>query len=253
MHYQSPEAIATDLAGGTPAGAPNIRIENCIPRATQEPARLRTPLPDGRSITASRAAGRLLSPRRAQLERRYAERDVQPDRALERDRLQREGTAGAADQDVGAAADADVDVTGNADIFAGEGAGGRTEGSSEHGPGQHAARAETDVEADAVDGAVIGLGRFRLIGSEAALHRLVAADDEADARIEPAIERADLKPWCARLGGSGTDRPCQQCEDYQSRPLRIMVTILPSFRSTGVERLNSAGLSIPWLLDRPLE
>jgi hypothetical protein len=73
-------------------------------------------------------------------------------------RLEREGPAGPADQDIGAATDADVDVAGYAHIFTGKRPRGRTPGRREHGPRHYAAGGEADVQPDRVDRPVIGLG-----------------------------------------------------------------------------------------------
>src|SRR5436190_8855139 len=57
-----------------------------------------------------------------QLELRQAERQVDPDLALDRERLKRDGSLGAADEHIGTEADADADVGAAADIDPGDGA-----------------------------------------------------------------------------------------------------------------------------------
>src|SRR5215469_2948455 len=60
-----------------------------------------------------------LSPRRrTQLERRDAQHDIECERALQRQRLQSDGAAGAAHKHIGAAADDKTDIARRADIFA---------------------------------------------------------------------------------------------------------------------------------------
>lgn len=54
------------------------------------------------------------------MERRDAKGDLDGNRALERDRLQRDGTPGTSEQNIGAHADTKADVTAGAYIIAGK-------------------------------------------------------------------------------------------------------------------------------------
>src|ERR1017187_2701161 len=105
----------------------------------------------------------------AQLERRYSEHNVDGDRALDGERLKRDGAVGTAEQDIGASAEANANIAGNADIFAGKRPGGHAGGPRKHGPAQHATGANADV-----NGALVDLGRDRRVWDEKALHGLVA-------------------------------------------------------------------------------
>jgi len=57
-------------------------------------------------------------------------------------------------------------------------------GGREDGPGQHAAGGDTYVEADGIDRSLVSLRRARAGRRIVTLHRLMASDDESDARIE---------------------------------------------------------------------
>src|SRR5207237_8773776 len=113
-----------------------------------------------RKTSAASVHGRgAASINRAQLEPGKAEGNVDVNRTLERDRLQRKGASGTAHQDLDAGAEAEADFAGGADIFAGERPGRRACGRRKYRPAEHAAGADAEIDADGVERALIGLRR----------------------------------------------------------------------------------------------
>src|SRR5262245_7220940 len=100
----------------------------------------------------------------AQTEFRHADREVEPDRTVDRDRLQRHGAIGAADENVRAEAGGNGHLAARAEIVAGEKARTRGRVGGEYAPDHHAARGGADIEPEFADRPAIGLlrtGRLR--------------------------------------------------------------------------------------------
>src|SRR4249920_804338 len=132
---------------------------------------------------------------RPQLERRDTEGDIECNRSLERDRLKRNGAPRAPDQNVGTDAEADSDVAARAHVFASERAERNANCGSKYSPAEYTTCADTNVEPDHIECARIGL-RWEIwrTWSEPTLHRLVACNNEADARVDHASQHTSLRP-----------------------------------------------------------
>ena len=96
---------------------------------------------------------------RPQFERGNAERDVNRNRTFQRDGLQGKRAPRTPDQDVCADAKAEADVPAGAYIFASERSGRYANRGRQHGPAEHTARRDADVEPNHVERTVIGLRR----------------------------------------------------------------------------------------------
>src|SRR5258707_12904923 len=103
-------------------------------------------------LTSGRAAA---SRQRSQLECGNAKGDIDGNRTLHRDRLERKRARRAADQNVGAHTKAETDVSARSDILTSERAGGHTGRRSEHAPAEHAAGRDADVESHHIERARI--------------------------------------------------------------------------------------------------
>jgi hypothetical protein len=102
----------------------------------------------------------------AQPKFRDADRKIESDRAVHRDRLQRHRAVRAADEDIGAEAGSDGHLAGRAEIVAGEKAGIGANAVREHAPYHDAAAGDADVEAELADRPAIDLlraGRLRSV------------------------------------------------------------------------------------------
>src|SRR4029077_631645 len=94
-----------------------------------------------------------------QTEFRHSDGEIETHRAVHRDRLQRDGAVGAADEDIGAEAGGDGPPAARAEIIAGEKALSGPDAVSEHAPYHHAAAGDADVEAELADRPAIDLLR----------------------------------------------------------------------------------------------
>src|SRR3954463_7806266 len=116
----------------------------------------------------------------AQLEPGEPQGHVDRDRTLEGDRLQCEGTPRTPNQNVDAGTEADADFTGSADIFTGECSRRGACGRCKYRPPKDATGANADIDTDRIERSFIGLWRKAVALGEAAFHRLMTEDDEAD-------------------------------------------------------------------------
>src|SRR5882672_2669323 len=123
---------------------------------------------------------------RAQLEARKAERNVDGNRTLDRERLQCEGASGTTDQNVDTGAKTNADFAGGPDICAGERPRRRTGGRREYRPAEHATGADADIDADSMERALISLRWKAAALGKLAFHRLMTEDHKANTGIEPA-------------------------------------------------------------------
>src|SRR5262249_34834504 len=145
----------------------------------------------------------------AQLKRRQTGHYVQCDRTLKRKRLKRNGAVGTAKEDVRASTQANANISGNADIFSSQRSGGQSSGRFEPGPAQPATGTDADVQPYGVEGTRVGFLWDRRVWDEEATHRLVADYDEADIRIDLAIEPTPQRPRLRSLGrGRCGERRC---------------------------------------------
>src|SRR3954454_20740311 len=161
------------------ASAPQARARNPLTYRGQHAARKRPPPSGGRSNDRNDAAR---SGAGAQPKFRDADRMIESDRAVHRDRLQRHGAVGAADEDIGAEAGSDGHLAACAEIVAGEKAGIGADAVREHAPYHDAAAGDADVEAELADRSAIDLLRAGRLRSVHAGHRFLRSDDETDAR-----------------------------------------------------------------------
>src|SRR6188472_3281884 len=126
-----------------------------IPEAA---CRKKTAAPFGAAVRATENdAAR--SGARAQPKFRDADRKIESDRAVHRDRLQRHGAVGAAHEDIGAEAGSDGHLAGRAEIVAGEKAGIGANAVREDTPYHDAAAGDPDVEPELADRPAIDLLR----------------------------------------------------------------------------------------------
>ena len=95
-----------------------------------------------------------------QFEHRHTKRDIEPNRAFQRKRLQSDGACGPADQNVGAGTHTNANVTRRPHILARKRTARQSCGGSKDSPREHAARSHTEIETDRVDRALIGLWRI---------------------------------------------------------------------------------------------
>src|SRR5215467_3362974 len=136
----------------------------------------------------------------AQMQFRHAEGEIEPDRGLYRDRLQRDRVVGTADENVGAEAGGDRHLTGRAEIIAGEKGGTRgREAVREHRPNHHGAAGGADIEPELADRSAIDLLWAGRLWRERAHDSLLRAEDEADAGRDVASQYAGPHS----LGGGG--------------------------------------------------
>src|SRR6476646_7082503 len=136
------------------------------------------PLRGGRSNDRNDAAR---SGAGAQPKFRDPDRKIESDRAVHRDRLQRHGAVGAADEAIGAEAGSNGHLATRAKIVAGEKAGIGANAVREHAPYHDAAAGDADVEAELADRSAIDLLRAGRLRSVYARHRFLRSDDEPDA------------------------------------------------------------------------
>ena len=134
--------------------------------------------------------------------------EIQSDLARHRDRLQRDGAVGAADEHIGAEAYRNGDLAARTHIIAGEKA-RSAEGAGEHRPYHDAAGGDADIEAEPGDRTDIDFLRTRQLRREHTGHLLLRADDQADAGRDIAGQHPGLDP----LGG----RRLRRCESRRPR------------------------------------
>src|SRR6202022_911858 len=120
-----------------------------------------------------------LASREAQTKRSNPNGEIEPDLATHRDRLQRRGPVGAANQNIGAEACPNACLSAGTDIVAGEDArAGDCVG--EHPPYHHAAAGHAEIKAVIGDRAVIILLPSWLVRVECAGDLLLGRDDHPD-------------------------------------------------------------------------
>src|SRR5262245_5562850 len=94
-------------------------------------------------------------PARAKRQIGHARRKVQSDRALNREGLKHDASAGASDQHVGAETGAHRDAAASAHVASAQRAGSDTRVPRENGPGEASRTGYTKIETDAPDPAVV--------------------------------------------------------------------------------------------------
>jgi hypothetical protein len=134
------------------------------------------------------------SPHCSQFKTADAKREVEACLTLYRQRLQSNRASRATKQHVGADPYTCRYIATRSDVDTGKAAARRTNSRCDDCPRHYAAGCEADVEADGVNDALVKLGGKWAIGSVTAPHRLMRADDEADAGSQLTVERADLRP-----------------------------------------------------------
>jgi hypothetical protein len=98
----------------------------------------------------------------AQMEFRHSDREIEPDRAVHRNRLQRDGATGTANEHVGAEAGGDRYLASRAEIIAGENSrAGRGDAVREDSPYHHAAAGGANIEPKLADRSAVDVLRSR--------------------------------------------------------------------------------------------
>src|SRR4029079_18690471 len=92
------------------------------------------------------------------------------------------------------------------DIFAGERPSRDASRRGNDRPTEDSTRADTDVDTHRIESALASFGPRTIAGGVTAFHGLMASDDEADARIEPARQHAGLCPCFRNLRGYRRDK-----------------------------------------------
>ena len=133
---------------------------------------------------------------------------LRSDRAVHRDRLQRDGAVGAADEHIGAEAGRDGHLAARAEIVAGEKAGSGANAVREHAPYHDAAAGDADVEPELADRPAIDLLRTGRLRRVHARHRFLRSDDEADSGRDIAGQQPSPDP----LRGGWIDGRNSQCK-----------------------------------------
>src|SRR2546421_12245111 len=87
-----------------------------------------------------------------------------------------------------------------------QGHAGPADGRARAGPPQPAPADHSDIDSDCIERALVYLRGSREGWHKSALHRLMAKDDEADARVQPAPKRAGLSPTLSRRLSPGAER-----------------------------------------------
>src|SRR3984893_12257561 len=134
--------------------------------------------------------------------------DIETGVAFDADRLQRDRTAGAAHQHIGADADPDGGAGGGADISARQRARPGIGGRREHGPNHHRTLHIADIDAELVDRPNIMLRGAAAPRSKGAVDRPRGSADEAKAAGYVAVENAALPGlrWRRRSQSQGAAR-----------------------------------------------
>src|SRR5260221_6089272 len=101
----------------------------------------------------------------AEFKRRQTCNDVERNRALKRERLERDSSVGAANQNVSPGTQTNADIAADANIFARKRAGEQARGRPKHHPAQHAAGTDSHAPAGSVDRPVIRLDGHRRLKS----------------------------------------------------------------------------------------
>src|SRR5712671_3933375 len=152
---------------------------------------------------------------------RQSKRDIQRHRSFDGDRLQSETSSRAPDQNVDAGSETHANLPRGTDVFASKGSRWPASGRREHGPAEHAACRNPDIDAYGIERAFIELYREWRVLNETALHGLMAEDDKADAWVELARQHSYLRPRLGRLGHCRLNA-CQEsrCNDQGSKHFR---------------------------------
>src|SRR5208282_4503986 len=147
----------------------------------------------------------------------YAGRDIDADLSFDRQRLQREGAAGAAQQHIGSATNGQGSFGAGAGIGSRERAMRHARSRSEHRPDQMSLGDFAQGDAIFVDAAVIEVGRAAFDRGENAVQGLLLHQDQADARRNVTGQRARLDKFLRR---SRQDADCSS-EDGGSEKKRF--------------------------------
>ena len=143
-----------------------------------------------------------------------SERQVDPDRPLDRKRLQGDRTSGSAEQKVGTNADANANRAACSHIGAGKRPAPRTGGGCKYAPRHDPACRDSDIETNRAHHTNISFGRIRTIGSETAGHPLAGPKDQADGRRHLASERTHAGSG-RLLGNRGRDERRSERNKHQ--------------------------------------